>query len=77
MYAIRSYYDYELLPNFSSPVFTVVTVYPGASPSEVENNVTKKVEDIITSVENLDNMRSFSQEGVSIIVVTLKFSAIV
>lgn len=67
--------NYELVPSFSSPVFTIVTVYPGASPAEVENSVTKKLEDAITSVENLDNIRSFSQEGVSIIVVTLKFSA--
>jgi methyl-accepting chemotaxis protein len=31
--------NYELMPEFSSPVLTVVTVYPGASPSEVENGV--------------------------------------
>ena len=67
--------NYELVPGFSSPVFTIAAVYPGASPAEVENSVTKKLEDAITSVENLDNIRSFSQEGVSIVVVTLKFSA--
>ncbi len=67
--------NYELFPNFSSPVFTVVTAYPGASPAEVENSVTKKLEDAVTSVENLDNIRSFSQEGVSIMVVTLKQKA--
>jgi HAE1 family hydrophobic/amphiphilic exporter-1 len=64
--------NYELVPNFASPVFTVVTIYPGASPSEVENSVTKKLEDAITSVEGIDNIRSFSHEGVSIIVITLK-----
>jgi hydrophobe/amphiphile efflux-1 (HAE1) family protein len=67
--------NYELMPSFSSPVITVVTVYPGASPSEVENGVTKKIEDVITSVENLDNMRSISQEGLSILVITLKLTA--
>jgi hydrophobic/amphiphilic exporter-1 (mainly G- bacteria), HAE1 family len=67
--------NYELMPNFSSPIFTVITVYPGASPTEVENGVTKKIEDIITSVENLDNIRSISQEGVSIIIISLKLSA--
>jgi len=67
--------NYELAPNFASPVFTVVTVYPGASPSEVENSVTKKLEDAITAVEGIDNIRSFSNEGVSIIVITLKLSA--
>lgn len=67
--------NYELMPNISSPVFTVVEAYPGASPSEVENSVTKKLEDAITSVENLENIRSISQEGVSILIVSLKLSA--
>jgi HAE1 family hydrophobic/amphiphilic exporter-1 len=67
--------NYELMPSFSSPVITVITVYPGASPSEVENGVTKKIEDVITSVENLENIRSISQEGISILVVSLKLSA--
>lgn len=67
--------NYEMMPNFSSPVFTIVTVYPGASPSEVENNVTIKIEDAVTTVENLDNIRSISQEGLSIVIVSLKLSA--
>lgn len=35
---------YELLPNINIPWVVVSTVYPGASPSEVENNVTKVIE---------------------------------
>lgn len=34
--------NYELLPKFSPSVVSVTTVYPGASPSEVENTVSKK-----------------------------------
>jgi len=34
---------YELIPKFSTNVITVSTVYPGASPSEIENTVTKKL----------------------------------
>jgi hydrophobic/amphiphilic exporter-1 (mainly G- bacteria), HAE1 family len=67
--------NYELMPNFSSPVFTIVAIYPGASPSEVENSITKKLEDAVTAVENLDNIRSISQEGISILVISLKLSA--
>jgi hydrophobic/amphiphilic exporter-1 (mainly G- bacteria), HAE1 family len=67
--------NYELVPSFSPPLFTIVTIYPGASPSEVENSVTKKLEDAITAVENVDNIRSISQEGVSIVVVSLRLSA--
>jgi len=67
--------NYELMPNFSSNVFTIATVYPGASPSEVENSVTKKIEDAITTIENIDNIRSVSQEGVSVLIVSLKLKA--
>lgn len=33
---------YELVPKFEINVVTISTIYPGASPSEVENTVTKK-----------------------------------
>lgn len=67
--------NYELMPKFSIPVVTVTTIYPGASPAEVENSVTKKLEDAISNVENLDNIKSTSREGVSIIVLELKSDA--
>jgi hydrophobic/amphiphilic exporter-1 (mainly G- bacteria), HAE1 family len=67
--------NYELMPKFTSPVFTVVTVYPGASSAEVENSVSKKIEDAISIVENVDNIRSVSQEGISMVLVELKLSA--
>ena len=33
---------YEMMPNFNFPMFIAVVTYPGASPTEVENSVTKK-----------------------------------
>lgn len=66
---------YELLPPMTAPAFVVTAVYPGASPSEVENDVTKKLEEIISSVENIDHLQSTSYEGVSIVGISLKMSA--
>lgn len=66
---------YELMPKFNIPVVTITTIYPGASPSEVENSVTKKIEDAVSNVENLDNIKSTSREGVSIIILELKADA--
>jgi HAE1 family hydrophobic/amphiphilic exporter-1 len=66
---------YELLPRFSPPVITISTVYPGASPGEVENSVTKKIEDGISSLENISTVKSFSQENMSIVIVELNQSA--
>lgn len=34
--------SYELIPKFEVNVITVATVYPGASPAEIENTVTKR-----------------------------------
>src|SRR4051812_20139432 len=67
--------NYELMPDMSFPVVSVTTVYPGASPSEVENSVTKKVEDALASVENLDQLQSTSAEGMSVVVLQLKSDA--
>ena len=64
--------NYELLPKFSPPVLTVSTFYPGASPEEVENSVTEEIEDALSSLENVDELKSTSQESFSIIVVQLK-----
>ncbi len=64
--------NYELMPKFSIPVVTVMTTYPGASPEEVESSVTKKVEDALSSVENLDMVKSTSMENVSMVVLQLK-----
>jgi HAE1 family hydrophobic/amphiphilic exporter-1 len=66
---------YELLPRFSTPVITITTVYPGASPSEVETGVTKIVEDAVSGIDKVDNVLSTSMEGVSFVVVQLLQSA--
>lgn len=60
--------NYELLPKFAAPVFIVTTPYPGASPSEVENGVTKKLEEVLSGITNVDIIRSISQEGFSLII---------
>lgn len=59
------------LPKFELPILTVQTIYPGAGASEVESSVTKKIEDALSTVENLKKISSTSMEGVSVIVVEL------
>lgn len=65
----------NLMPKFQANVITIATVYPGASASEIETSVTKKIEDALSSLENLDRVKSVSQEGASIITLELKSSA--
>lgn len=66
---------YELIPKFEQNVITITTVYPGASPSEVENTVTKKIEDAIASLENVKKIDSKSYESLSIVSITLTSNA--
>ncbi len=67
--------NYELLPKFSPPVFTVITPYPGASPVEVENSVSKRIEEVVSGLPNVDVVRCISQEGVSVVMVMLRVGA--
>ena len=55
----------ELNPNIDLPFITIVTVYPGAGPQEMELQVTKPIEDAVGSTAGLKNMTSNSQDGVS------------
>ncbi len=64
--------NYELLPKISAPVVVITTAYPGASPSEVETGVTKKIEDAVSGLDKVENTIATSSEGVSF--VTVQFS---
>ncbi len=67
--------SYELLPKFSNNVVSISTIYPGASPSEVENSVTKKIEDAISSMENIKKLNAVSYESLSVVTITLNDKA--
>lgn len=55
----------EFLPSVDMPVVTVVTVYPGAGPEEVETLVTDVIEDAVSEVNGIDEIKSTSMENVS------------
>ncbi len=66
---------YELLPKVEPPFVVVTTVYPGASPTEVENSVTKPIEDALSSMEKISNIYSSSYEGLSVVSIEFAYSA--
>src|SRR5664280_751216 len=67
--------NYELLPKISPPVITIATIYPGASPNEVETSVTKPIEDAISTLDQIDAVTSTSSEGISFVTVTFAQAA--
>lgn len=70
-----SFLSYELIPKFEVNVLTVQTIYPGASPSEVENTVTKDIEDAMSSLENVKKLESKSYESLSLVLIHLNDDA--
>ncbi len=55
----------ELMPSIEFPFIIVTTVYPGASPEEVESQVTKKIEDAVSTIANVKHLQSISRENMS------------
>ena len=59
----------DLFPALDYPIVTVTTVYPGAGPDAVDTLVTKRIEDVVAGMNDIDYMQSSSYEGVSSIFV--------
>ena len=57
----------DLMPEMEFPSITVITIYPGASANEVEEQVTKPLETILAAAEELTEIKSSSKENVSFI----------
>ena len=57
----------EPSPDVQIPLATVTTVYTGASPEDIERDVTDKIEERVKELKNIDYYASSSREGVSII----------
>jgi len=65
----------NLFPDVQFPVVTVTTIYPGASPDEVEREVTERIEDAVVSVAGVDRIQSYSSESSSNVVIMFEMTA--
>ncbi|MGH7454621.1 MAG: efflux RND transporter permease subunit, partial [bacterium] len=63
----------EFLPDLSSPIVSVITEKPGLAPQEVENLITRPIENNLQSLRNVVNVRSTSTSGLSLVTVTFKW----
>ena len=54
----------ELMPKMDAPFVSVVTIYPGASPEELETDVAKRIEDAVVSIDGLKHVSSTCMENV-------------
>src|SRR5262245_60726190 len=59
----------DQFPKIDFPVVVVSTVLPGASPEDVETSVSDKIEGAVNTINGIDELRSFSSEGFSQVMV--------
>ncbi len=63
----------DMFPEMDLPTITVMTMYEGASPEEVEEKVTKILERYVSTVSELKHINSKSREDISIITLTFEW----
>ncbi len=62
----------ELLPTMDFPVITVTTIYPGANARTIEEDIVKKLEDSIGTLNDIKHIDSTAIDNVGIIIVTFQ-----
>lgn len=60
----------DLFPKIDLPTITVTVINPGASPQEIETEITDKVEGAVNTISGIDELRSTSVEGASQVFIT-------
>ena len=63
----------ELMPDMEMPMMIITTVYPGAGPEEVEDLVTKPIEDAVSTLSGVKNVSSTSQENMSLVMLEMEY----
>src|SRR5262245_45786147 len=58
----------DQFPKIDLPTVTIRTTLPGASPEEIESTITKPIEEVINTISGIDELRSTTSEGMSLVV---------
>lgn len=64
----------QVFPTLNPGIITVTVPYPGATPSEVEEAITRRVEEAVLGIEGIDEVRSSAAENVGRVTIELKDS---
>lgn len=62
----------ERFPRVEFPIITITTTLPGAAPQEVETEISDKIEQAVNTISGIEELRSTSSEGVSLVFVTFE-----
>ena len=64
----------EQFPDVTFPVVVVQTEYPGASPENVEEEVTRRIEESVNTISGIKTLSSRSYEGLSVVIIEFDLS---
>ncbi len=75
LYGVYAYYyiPKQENPDTSSPVAQIITVFPGATAAEVEQFVSKKIEDELSTLDGVEYITSYSNPNVSVVLISLNY----
>lgn len=65
----------DLFPEIELNMVSVMTSYPGAGPDDIESNVTRPLENVLNSTENLEEISSVSKDNVSVIMLEFEWGS--
>jgi HAE1 family hydrophobic/amphiphilic exporter-1 len=63
----------ELFPDISFPTVAIATAHAGVAPQEIELSITEKIEDAVATLNGVEEIRSTSGEGISLVIVHLSW----
>jgi len=59
----------NLQPDVEIPYITISTIYPGAGPKEIETLITKRIEEVVSTVSLVERIESYSLDGFSVVII--------
>lgn len=62
----------ERFPRVEFPTIVISTILPGAGPQEIETEISDKIEQAVNTISGIEELRSVSSEGVSLVIVTFE-----
>ena len=66
-------FDMELIPDIDLPMYLIYTVYPGASPTSIDELVTSKIEDSAETLSGVDSVISYSYNNYCMVALTYDY----
>lgn len=66
-------FKYELMPEINMPMYIVATVYPGAAPEDIDDIITKPVEEAVYNLQGVKTVQGSSRENASVIAIQYNY----